>query len=235
MVSFVLAAVLLGHLPESNRALYIVHGMGYWYTDSMKSNRAMSQVLLAIAFAVVLSAGCSRNPSEGDARKAVQDEINTRAKSRIRLTSFYKSDGQEREGFGVKFYRLDYQAEVEFTEDCGWVTTVYRTEPTFETVDPIPKNLSELDKVWYASGRRIEVKKGQREKLSGSVEFEKTENGWRCSGLPPPKLVSVPPSSSSTPPPVAPVGVPGSSPLTPQERAAIEAQENERSQLLKRK
>src|ERR1039457_2533982 len=67
-------------------------------------------------------AGCSSKPSEGDGKQAVQNQINQDAQGRIKLVEFHKTNGQMAEINAVKIYSLAFGAEIEFTEDCKWVT-----------------------------------------------------------------------------------------------------------------
>jgi hypothetical protein len=56
---------------------------------------------------------------------------------------------------------MEFETEVEFTGDCWW------SKYTYDTPD---HEMSGYEK----------VKKGERRKSSGNMNFEKTENGWRA-------------------------------------------------------
>jgi len=130
-------------------------------------------------------AGCGQSPpaasesqpAASDGEKVIRDKIAAESEGRIKLASFQKTNGQAAERNGVPAYTLEYSGEIEFLEDCKWaVDNPYMRG--FRTVKLKPR-VSELD---YDPNRFLpgmEVKQGQREKISGKIFFEKTENGWR--------------------------------------------------------
>lgn len=139
-----------------------------------------------LAFLVTLITGCFSYPSEGDGELAILDRIKTQSDGRIKLISFHKTDGQKRELQGAQFYSLEFQAGIEFTEDCKWVTGMHGSNPGFRTV----KVAAQRDKgfswdTWLDNTQNpgVMVKKGHQEKLSGSIVFEKTEQGWRATQI----------------------------------------------------
>lgn len=139
-----------------------------------------------LAFLVALIAGCSLHPSEGDGELAILDRIKTQSEGRIKLISFHKTDGQKRELQGAQFYNLEFQAEIEFMEDCKWVTGMYGSSPGFRTIEvAAQQNKGFSWDTWVDNTRNpgVMVKKGHQEKLSGSIMFEKTEQGWRATQI----------------------------------------------------
>jgi len=119
--------------------------------------------------------GCSGSkPSEKEAKKVILDKIAKKAEGRIKLVSFCKTNGQESNMFGVRAYAFEYEAEIEFTEDCIWTGTSAFGGPSFATLKSTDRWLAVL------SNR---VEKGHREKIKGEINFEMTEKGWRVMEL----------------------------------------------------
>jgi len=111
-------------------------------------------------------------PSESDGRAVLEQKIQQQSKGLIRLVSFRKTDGVARETMGMKLYDLMYSAEIELTNDCywgdggrlGWQGGFFAERPT--------GGISQM--VEYSKSG----KKGQREQVSATLGFERTENGW---------------------------------------------------------
>ncbi|HEX9871092.1 MAG TPA: hypothetical protein VGC99_21345 [Candidatus Tectomicrobia bacterium] len=60
-------------------------------------------------------------PSPEDAQRIIQQKIQTESKGCMKLNSFKKTDGIERQVFGAKVYTLEYEAEIQFLEECKWL------------------------------------------------------------------------------------------------------------------
>jgi mono/diheme cytochrome c family protein len=130
--------------------------------------------------------GCSSNPAPGAGRQAVQDKINQDAQGRIKLKNFRKTNGQMAEINAVKVYSLAFDAEIEFTEDCKWVTGVFGQQPGFVTAKLVAQPTSGFS--WNkfmddSSNPGKAVKQGQRVNIDGVITFEITENGWAVDGI----------------------------------------------------
>ena len=83
----------------------------------------------------------------------------------ISLVNFHKTNGKiGRNQGGVEIYTMEYEGEIEFVEDCFWDGSL-RADRRDLRSHPMGSHFRP-------------VKKGQRGKISGSVYFEKTENGW---------------------------------------------------------
>ncbi|MDI6729420.1 MAG: hypothetical protein QMD44_10915 [Thermodesulfovibrionales bacterium] len=130
----------------------------------MKTIRGISKTLSLISkmwlylgfFLIILMLiGCASKPSEADARKAYEDKNAKLFKEGvIRINSFKKVNAIEGELFGVKFYKIEYDAEVEFLKDYIIGDAVF-------------------------GGVRVE--KGRITKLKGKyITFIKTEKGWKA-------------------------------------------------------
>jgi hypothetical protein len=117
--------------------------------------------------------GCSSAPSSSVAEEFLRENINRESEGRIKLVSFSKINGQEAAPMGIPSYRLDYEAEIEFLDDCSWGTAGgdnrWRGDFTVFSVGEVTLS--------YPPFRK--ATKGSHTKVSGSVIFEKTEAGWR--------------------------------------------------------
>lgn len=118
-------------------------------------------IILLMLLAVSMSA-CSSKPSASDAEKVFQNTLDKIYPGILKVVSFKKTNGQELSRYGAEGYKIDFEAEIEYTADC------YSTKT--DTVGWISKN-----KAW---GHQP-IKKGHRVKEKGTFYFEKTEKGWR--------------------------------------------------------
>lgn len=114
--------------------------------------QAFTYLLIYIALFALLSGCTGGTPSEADARQEFGKESKWSYEIKngvVKVLSFKKVNGQAMEFMGVKFYEMDYEAQLEFLKN------------TPQGVSGGPKK----------AGDRITVK--------GKIEFEKTEKGWR--------------------------------------------------------
>jgi hypothetical protein len=127
-------------------------------------------VIMGFALAIAMSIlGCKGigedRPSEAEGKAAILDQIKnlpeTENGGAIKLVGFRKTDGQAIEVFGAKGYRMEYECEIEFTRDCNYTGNGFTSLRLYDM--------------------SLNVKSGERRKVTGYVEFEKTENGWRVS------------------------------------------------------
>lgn len=118
-------------------------------------------IIFLMLLAVSMSA-CSSKPSASDAEKVFQNTLDKIYPGILKVVSFKKTNGQELSRYGAEGYKIDFEAEIEYTADC------YSTKT--DTVGWISKN-----KAW---GHQP-IKKGHRVKEKGTFYFEKTEKGWR--------------------------------------------------------
>lgn len=79
-------------------------------------------VILLISISLLPMLGCSSGPSSSAAEALLQERINNQSKGRIKLISFSKTNGQEATPMGVPSYKFDYEAEIEFLDECRWGT-----------------------------------------------------------------------------------------------------------------
>ena len=115
----------------------------------------------AIAFAVLLSSCDLSNPSLSEARTVFEKPHEKEIKDGIkRISKFTKVDGQSAEMFGVKLYAFKYEAEIEYPKGAN----------------PECKNPVGFQPSCISNKYR---EPGEKEKFSGEIKFEKTENGWQ--------------------------------------------------------
>ena len=139
----------------------------------MKATLFKSLVILTIACIGMVFSGCSlSDPSASDAQRVFENKIRNEAQGRIRLVSFQKTNGQKRQMFGENVYHLEFQAEIEFTQNCKWVKNADNTL-SLRTTPPPSNALFDTD-----IGPVVQA--GQRQIINGSFDFEKTEQGWRA-------------------------------------------------------
>jgi hypothetical protein len=128
-------------------------------------------ITIAIAIlGVTLLAGCSSTPSASEGRDVLEKQIQEQSKGMIKLLDFRKTDGQAGELMGVRVYAMDFEAEVEFQEDCYWGGPFGGFEVM--TGEPGPFN------AFMFMGKR-KARAGERATISGKLQFQKTEKGWQ--------------------------------------------------------
>lgn len=133
----------------------------------MKKLYKSVMAILFFAVAAFLSGGCSSTPSESDAQRELESRIVKESKGLIKLVNFTKTNAQFSEKKGVQIYTLEYEATIEFLEDCWWLIGKKWSEYQVTQREPEPA---------YAGNH---VRAGQRVPIFGKVKFEKMERGWR--------------------------------------------------------
>jgi hypothetical protein len=137
---------------------------------------------MGLAVMALVLAGCSSQTQTASAEKVLRERIESESSGQIKLVSFKKTDGQAIEAFGVKGYKMDYEAEIEFQTDGTWQHGGIYTKTGglafgFATGQP-PKEGS-----WAAFANTSEgvnnVHRGDRAKIAGVMQGEKKESGWR--------------------------------------------------------
>lgn len=128
--------------------------------------------------------GISQSQSEIDARNALESRIHSQMKpdAPIRLVSFRKTNGIQREINGMKAYDMEFSAEIEFGEKCWWSDFGDSNGQTQFYVFRFPLNDADERAVRsmqaWASRARV-VEKGERRTIQGTFRFIQTENGLR--------------------------------------------------------
>ena len=137
-------------------------------------------------------------PTESDGKRAFQELLLKSAQNRLKLLNFHKTNGQTSDYNGIPLYKMEYECEVEVTEDCYWgnYTNTSADSPDLKYFLAVQKErgLRDMESSYLKSLQKGVVKKGLRRKLSGEVNFEKAENGWRLQGEASVKSWQEPPS-----------------------------------------
>ncbi len=127
--------------------------------------RFVAQLMLSL---LPILAGCGASlPTEQDGEQFLRQEL-TKGKTPIKLVSFHKTNGKGSD----QSYFIEFDATIEFTANGRW----RGSDRIFYTDEDLVANNQEPSLFTV-------VKAGQKQRLSGSVELEKTEKGWRGTGV----------------------------------------------------
>jgi hypothetical protein len=126
-------------------------------------------------------AGCSDSPSEPGALAVLEQKIQRQSNGLIKFVSFHETKGMA-DGIwgGMKVYKFEYTAAIEFTDDCIWTsggTGGWQGE--FDAMRTHGRG--GLEGRQNISSGMQPAKKGQRQRVSGLLYCVKTENGWGIS------------------------------------------------------
>lgn len=129
-----------------------------------------SYLTCCLVLLVGLASGCGPGkPSEADGRRVVEGRINRSGSGLIELVGFAKTNATEMEAFGMRGYQMEYRAEIAFRSDALW-----GGEFSARRFEARPNN-----PLYYDPFRGEEVRSGQRKTVTGTLEFELTERGWK--------------------------------------------------------
>ena len=154
---------------------------------AMAFNRLQGASMKLILYIVIAGFGCvclpsySAAPPVNDCKQAFENHIKEQSEGRIRLLTFKKLEGTQGEVAEVEVYALEYEAEVEFTENCKWLNGEGGYTPSLLTVKPVSKSkdsslryVTRLDN----AQRGLIVQAGQRLILAGVINFIKKDGAW---------------------------------------------------------
>ena len=135
----------------------------------MKSHATQTKIARHITLILValFLAGCSGPPSESAGKQVVEKQIQDASKGLMKLVSFRKTNATG----GGSAYQMEYEVEVEFTEDAVVRTGLLSAGPFFA--------YRGLDISKDITGTLLQRRKGEKAKHAGILVFEKTEKGWR--------------------------------------------------------
>ncbi len=129
--------------------------------------------------AVFLSSSCGNSPHPSQGQKHIGELIAKNSRGFIKLVDFRKTNGTASELMGVKLYEMEFEADIEFTNDCTWRTNF---------AAQVAQSPSEGYWAQYAqslmrmAGQR-NAQKGERATVTGKMQFEKKERGWFVDGI----------------------------------------------------
>ncbi|MBN8510061.1 MAG: hypothetical protein J0L57_15795 [Burkholderiales bacterium] len=133
---------------------------------------------LALGIVILFLMGCSGPPSEADAKTVLAAKVNQESTGLIQLVDFKKTNAIEQEVMGRKLYKLEYSAEIEFTDDIMWSGPgPFGWDGRFQATKGRPRG--GLDAFHPAFMGKTPGDKGKKFKVTGAVVFEKAEKGWR--------------------------------------------------------
>lgn len=114
----------------------------------MRKNRILS--LIAISILLLSFSACSSLPSEANGRESLERRGSQEdGFYRFSVKSFRKTNGQEQEVSGVKLYKMEFVAEIKCERDHS-----------------------------FSGDISLFCHKDEVSTRTGSVSFEKTEQGW---------------------------------------------------------
>lgn len=139
----------------------------------MKTRISVISTLLVCAS---LFASCvSGVPNENDGMKVMKEKIEQESRGAITLAEFTKTNGVYQEVFGVAYYEMEYSMIIQFKRDCWKGGNAFEGHfSDFTVLDAIPTGWA----AWNI-GSVKGYHKGERITLTGKLNFEKAENGWR--------------------------------------------------------
>ncbi|OHA83373.1 MAG: hypothetical protein A2937_03545 [Candidatus Yonathbacteria bacterium RIFCSPLOWO2_01_FULL_47_33b] len=110
-----------------------------------------------IVAVLVFGCGAISHPSEGDAKREFVQRDPFDLMNKSLLKSFKKVNGQTGETFGVKWYKIDYEAEVVYAQD-------------------VPRRMGCAE---FIEGDCGGHRAGEKKIVKGDITFEQTEKGWK--------------------------------------------------------
>lgn len=138
------------------------------------------------AAALLLSCSMLFKP---DGRAELTDIIAKQSHGLIRLVSYTKTNGVERDFFGTHLYVVEYEGEIEFLDDVYWTGPrfgwggrfcAYKREATM--------NVFGMTMPSIAPPGYVAAKKNEHQTIRGELRYEMTDKGWvagysDCSGF----------------------------------------------------
>jgi len=131
------------------------------------------RLIFIVVSAFTLSA-CSSTPSSSNAEAVLGNNLEKQTKGIVKLIYFKKVNTQESELMGKKIFTIEFEAIIEFLEDCYW----RQRNPIMD----LPQSGIVVEREGGMFSQMFGMKKattGQRETITGTLRFHKTEKGWR--------------------------------------------------------
>lgn len=119
-----------------------------------------------------------RAPSESSGRAALELKIQRESNGLIRLVAFHKTDGILKDVMGQKLYELHYAAEIKFLDNCYWGSGSSIMGWQGDYTADRKTGPSTMSSLMEGLGHYKDGTKGQRERVTASLYFQKTEAGW---------------------------------------------------------
>jgi hypothetical protein len=140
-----------------------------------------------LAFALIplfMISGCSPSPTPSEGRRVIEDRIANESQGRIALFDFQKDNGMQGEINGFKIYKLEFTANIEFVQDCKWLSGTLGVPMSFRTVQRPAQNQNNWGSFLNNATEPGQLEnKGDRVQLSGVLTFVKKEKGWAVESM----------------------------------------------------
>lgn len=130
--------------------------------------------LIFIAVSAFTLAACSSTPSSSNAESVLRNNLDKQTQGIAKLVDFKKINAVESEVMGTKIYAVEFEATIEFLEDCYW----RQRNPIMD----LPQSGIVVEREGGMFSQMFGMKKattGQRETITGTLRFQKTEKGWK--------------------------------------------------------
>ena len=141
-------------------------------------------ILSIIPLLILLMAGCSKPastpdiPDESLGQKALEENVQAQSKGQIKVVRFTKTNATT----GPGLYNMEYEAVIEFLADGAW-TRGGSFDPNVTTFGFSPRRINtnpeSFDGIVGMINNIKNVRQGQQETVTGTILFQKAENGWR--------------------------------------------------------
>lgn len=132
---------------------------------------------VCLLFLFAMLGGCSSAPSVSEGRKVFEQVLRKESRGLIKVVNFSKTNGQEGNVNGIKTYKMEFEAEIEFIDNCYWAGNDFGYYLLYVGMKREPDPLA------FRHGYGRAGLKGQRAKVSGAFVLEKMEKGWRLVGI----------------------------------------------------
>lgn len=125
--------------------------------------------MLHVAFLIILFivSGCSSLPSETDAKNDLKKRIDEQSNGKIELIKFEKTNALKQNIFGSEEYIIEFKAQIKLNE-AGYISEWLHEIDVFKFYD-------------HPGWHREFYEKDITLNLTGKVDYEKTEKGYRPS------------------------------------------------------
>lgn len=117
-------------------------------------------------------------PNESQGKECLAALAQKQSDGLVSLLSFRKTNGQSAFAWGTDFYIMDFEATVQFAEECLWKEITLTKSLLFNITRKGQTNNSTFNEFLYTPYTGLHAKRGSRYFIKGTLHFKKTENGW---------------------------------------------------------
>lgn len=134
-----------------------------------------STLLALILFSTIYACSAFDDRPE-QAKQKLEKRITEESQGAIKLLSFEKTDGIERDMVEFKDYMMDFKGVVEIQRDC-YKYYISFSERLFDNFQVNPEKVND-PMVNFFGVEEVAFKKGERLEISGRAAFINRGNGW---------------------------------------------------------